>query len=402
MKAKRQAENYTIATAFGPDGAPARYDIDDAGRILSAGPWDGAAQQADRIVTPGMVDIQVNGFAGIDFNAPCVTPERMDEALAGMLATGVTRCLPTLITASQDDLVTLLGTLDDAVSRSNLGPFMVPGYHIEGPFMSPEEGYVGAHPAAHMRSGSPDLVAALQRVTTRPIRLMTVAPEIDGVIDLIALLRAQNITCAIGHSAASRTEIDAAIAAGATMSTHLGNGMPHMLDKNESSLLVQLGRDRLMASFIADGIHIPSDILQSWLRAKTLDRAMIVTDASAGAGAPAAQSQFTIGAQTIFRHKDGSVRLPGSSYLAGSAASMDEMVRNVMRWYGFGMPEVIQLTRVNPLRAIGLPAENPRPGEPADFVEWDVGSGHPHVVKAAIGPWNVEPEQAPQVGLTMR
>tara|TARA_R110002124_G_scaffold104330_2_gene254070 strand:- start:4256 stop:5434 length:1179 start_codon:yes stop_codon:yes gene_type:complete len=392
MKLKRQGENYTIASAFGPQGAPARYDIDGAGKILSAGPETSVAQDGDRIVTPGMVDIQVNGFAGIDFNAPGVTPERMDEALAGMLATGVTRCLPTLITAGQDELVALLSTLDDAVSRSNLGPLMVPGYHIEGPFMSPEEGYVGAHPAAHMRSGSSDLVVALQRVATRPIKLMTVAPEIDGVIDLIAFLRAQSITCAIGHSGASRAQIDAAIAAGASMSTHLGNGMPHMLNKNESSLLVQLGRDQLMASFIADGIHIPSDILQSWLRAKTLDRAIIVTDASAAAGAPATQSQFTIGAQAIFRHKDGSVRLPGSSYLAGSAASMDEMVRNVMQWYGFSMSEVIRLTRINPLRAIGLSTENPRPAGPADFVEWDMGGGHPHVVKTVIGPWSVVPE----------
>ncbi len=220
-----------------------------------------------------------------------------------------------------------------------------------------------------MRSASRELVQRLEGVTTRPLMIMTAAPEVEGVLDLIPFLVSRGIACAIGHSAASRAEIDAAIEAGASISTHLGNGIPHLLNKNENPLLVQLGRDQLMASFIADGIHIPSDTLQSWLRAKTIDRSILVTDATAAAGAPGQAGVFTLGAEKIERHADGSVRLPGSRYLAGSAASMDQMLRNVMRWYGLTVADVMRLARENPLRAVSMPVENPGVNHPADFVE---------------------------------
>lgn len=390
MTPQRLAAGYSLATRFGPNGAPANYDIGADGRIARTLPLGQTLPNRDNAITPGLVDIQVNGFAGVDFNAPGINAGRMDIALSAMLASGVTRCLPTLITASTDELVSLLQALDMAVSESRLGPVMVPGYHIEGPFMSPEDGYVGAHPREHMRAGSPDLVLALEAVSSRPIKLMTVAPEVDGVMALIPFLAARGIACAIGHSAASRAQIDAAIAAGATLSTHLGNGLPHMLNKNESSLLVQLGRDQLMASFIADGIHIPRDILQSWLRAKTLGRALIVTDAASAAGAPGVGGTFSLGHGIIERHLDGSVRLPGSSYLAGSAASMDEMVRNLMSWYGFGLDEIVTLAHDNPLRAIGMPAINPQTGGWSDFVEWEMREGQAYVRKAYIGPWYIQ------------
>ena len=171
------------------------------------------------------------------------------------------------------------------------------------------------------------------------------------------------------------------------MSTHLGNGLPHLMNKNESSLLVQLGRDELMASFIADGIHIPKDILQSWLRAKSMGRSMLVTDATAAAGAPGQGGTFTLGAEKIERHGDGSVRMPGSRYLAGSAAGMDQLVRNVMGWYALTIGDALGLARDNPLRALGLPTAWPDVDEPADFVEWDLRNGLPHVQSANIGPW---------------
>ncbi|MHA1567690.1 MAG: N-acetylglucosamine-6-phosphate deacetylase [Alphaproteobacteria bacterium] len=387
MKAQKRTDSETIETACGPNGRPVRYEIDKHGMVARVTPLVGVSLSEALVVTPGLVDIQVNGFAGVDFNAPGLTAEGLDRALAAMLSCGVTRCLPTLITAAEGELVDRLKDLDAAVGESQLGRWMVPGYHIEGPFLSPEDGYSGAHPAEHMRSASLDLVERLEAASTRPLMIMTVAPEVDGVIDLIAFLVARGIVCAIGHSGASRAQTDAAIEAGATMSTHLGNGLPHLMNKNESSLLVQLGRDQLMASFIADGIHIPKDILQSWLRAKTMERSMLVTDATAAAGAPGEGGTFTLGAGSIERHADGSVRMPGSRYLAGSAASMDQLVRNVMNWYGLTIGDALALARDNPLRALGLPTAWPAVDGPADFVEWDIRNGLPHVKRASIGPW---------------
>lgn len=384
---RKRTDRYSLESAFGPKGRPARYEIDADGRIARTTPLAAAPKNEDVVVTPGLVDIQVNGFAGVDFNAPGLDAEGLDRALSGMLSCGVTRCLPTLITNGEAELIALLRDLDAAVSQSKLGPLMVPGYHIEGPFLSPEDGYAGCHPPQHMRSASRALVQKLEDVSTRPLKIMTVAPEIEGVLDLIPFLVSRGIACAIGHSAASRAVTDAAIEAGASMSTHLGNGVPHLLNKNENPLFVQLGRDRLMASFIADGIHIPTDMLQSWLRAKTIGRSILVTDATAGAGVPGKTGTFTIGAQKIERHADGSVRLPGSRYLAGSAASMDQMLRNVMRWYGLTVADAIRLARENPLRAVSLPVENPGVDQPADFVEWESRDDEMHVRMAQIGPW---------------
>ena len=195
------------------------------------------------LFTQGLVDIQVNGFAGVDFSNPGLTAVQMDHALAHLAASGVTCVLPTLITATETEFLSSLEALDKAVSDSDLGPLMVPGYHIEGPFLSPTDGCAGAHPASAMRPGSRQLIIDLQAVSSRPILILTVAPEQDGVLDLIPFLTKQGITCAIGHTAASRTEIKAAIAAGATLSTHLGNGLPHALNKNENPLFSQLGED---------------------------------------------------------------------------------------------------------------------------------------------------------------
>lgn len=397
MKPQPRTDGEVLETPFGPNGRAARVEIGRDGRIAQLTPLVGSSAGDGPVVMPGLFDLQVNGFAGVDFNVPGLTADRMDHALSAMLSTGVTRCLPTLITNGPEQLIALLRTLDAAVSASDLGPVMVPGYHIEGPFLSPLDGYAGAHPAAQMQRASPALVDQLQAAAARPIVMMTVAPEVAGVLDLIPVLVERGIACALGHTAASRGQIDDAIGAGATVSTHLGNGLPHLLDKNANAFVIQLSRDQLMASFIADGIHIASDILQSWLRAKTLDRSIIVTDATAAARAPAHTSVFTLGTGTIERHDDGSVRLPGSNYLAGSAAGMDEMVRNVMAWYGYTAADVLRLARHNPLRAARLPVGEMAAGDPADFVEWDVRDGQMrdgqmYVARSHIGPWTLRSE----------
>src|SRR5262249_45306833 len=135
-------------------------------------------------LTGGLVDLQVNGFAGVDFNTPGLTPDGLDLALGAMLATGVTRCLPTLITAREANLIACLDALEDSVRRSALGPRMVLGYHLEGPFLSPEPGYRGCHPAGSMQAADLGLFDRLQEAAHGRIRLVTVAPEIPGALDL--------------------------------------------------------------------------------------------------------------------------------------------------------------------------------------------------------------------------
>ncbi|HHG91341.1 MAG TPA: N-acetylglucosamine-6-phosphate deacetylase [Devosia sp.] len=356
----------------------------------AAGGDAGVAERAGEFTTPGLIDIQVNGFAGVDFNSPGLSEKKIDHALGHLAASGVTCMLPTLITAHESRLVRQLRELDEAVSKSTLGPLMVAGYHIEGPFLSPSEGSSGAHPADAMIPASKRLVEKLMEAASRPLCIMTVAPEQQGVLELIPFLVENNISCAIGHTAASREQISAAIAAGATLSTHLGNGLPHTLNKHDNPLFTQLGRDELSAGFIADGVHIHPETLQTYLRAKTLAHTIIVTDAVSAAGEDMEPGIYHLAEAEVERHADGSVRIPGSTYLAGSSATMDQMVRNLMGWYGFSMNEILLVARQNPGAFIGEFLNDADTGAGGSVVRWHRVEGELRVVETCIGPWTVQ------------
>lgn len=297
-------------------------------------------------VTPGLIDLQVNGYAGVDFNDAGLTADALDHALAAMREAGVGLCLPTLITATDDELGSRFAALDRAVAHSRLGPAMVPGFHLEGPFLNPSPGSAGCHPPAAMGPARPELLAWLQAGLQRPILLITLAPEVAGAVDFIRAARAQGKLVALGHTLASAADISAAVAAGAGLSTHLGNAISAPVHKFANPLMAQLAEDGLTASFIADGTHIPRAALRVFLRAKTLSRSILVTDATAAAAAPVGMHDFA--GMRIERTADGSVRVPGEPTLAGSALCLDQAVRNLVAW---GLAE--------PRAAIALAADQP-------------------------------------------
>ena len=294
----------------------------------------------------GLFDLQVNGFAGIDFNAETIDTDRLDHALEAMLATGVTACLPTLITAPADVLAARFIALDRAVAQSRLGPIMVPGYHLEGPFLNPAEGYAGCHPANAMSAPDEALVERLSRDLSRPILLVTIAPELPESERFISAMTSTGRVVAIGHSAADTATVARAAQAGARLSTHLGNGLPQTLHKVENPLFAQLAEDRLSASFIADGIHLPPHALKVMLRSKGLERSILVTDAvSAAATRP---GLYPFAAMSVEHAADGSVRLPGSRYLAGSALTLDSAVRNLVTWELATPDQALRMASRNP------------------------------------------------------
>ena len=278
----------------------------------------------------GYVDLQVNGYAGVDFNDADLTAEALDHALAAMAAGGVAQCLPTVITASVDDMAARLHALDRAVAGSRLGPGMVPGYHLEGPFLNPAPGFRGCHPAEHMIVPDVAVAARLMAGLQRPVLMLTLAAEQPGAAALIRWLTGRGVVVAIGHSDAGAAVVMAAVAAGAAMSTHLGNGLPGVLPKLDNPIMAQLGEDGLAAGFIADGIHVPVPALRAMVRAKGPGRAILVTDAVAAAGAPPGLYGFA--GMVVEGRADGSARLPGTGALAGSALTMAQAVRNVVAW----------------------------------------------------------------------
>ncbi len=202
------------------------------------GSWKGAS----RVVSSGLCDLQVNGFAGVDYNDPSLTPKAFEQSLFTMLRTGVTTCLPTIITGSEDWQTQCFLALEAGRNASNLAQAMVPGYHLEGPFLNPEEGFRGCHPAQWMGPAKWDHFERLQKAAGERIRLITVAPEIKGVLELIPMWVEQGITVAIGHCNPSRDILLRAADAGATLSTHLGNGIAQMLPKTDNPILGQRGR----------------------------------------------------------------------------------------------------------------------------------------------------------------
>lgn len=300
--------------------------------------------------TQGLFDLQVNGYAGVDFNDVGIDSDRLDHALASMQAAGVTGCLPTIITAHWRELEDRLAALDRAVANSRLGAEMVPGYHLEGPFLRAEEGYAGCHPIDAMRDPDAEKVLALSARLSRPILMTTMAPERAGAPATIKLLRENGITVCVGHTAALFDDIARAVEAGASCSTHLGNGLPGQMHKLENTVLAQLAAKGLAACFIADGHHISPQALRALVQLKGVLNSVLVTDAVAAAHAPAGRYSFA--GMTVERDRSGVVRVPEQANLAGSALQLDQAVRNVVAWNVGTFADAIVMAAENPRRLI--------------------------------------------------
>jgi N-acetylglucosamine-6-phosphate deacetylase len=295
---------------------------------------------------PGFFDLQVNGFAGVDFNDPAVSGEAIAEALERQRATGVTRCLPTLITSSLEEF----SACARAVTASRHPA--VAGIHMEGPYISPEDGARGAHRRACVVPASIDDFNRRQDVCHGGIRLVTLAPEVAGALALIEHLVETGVRAAIGHTAASPAQIGDAVKAGATLATHLGNGCPQMLPRHPNVMWELLAADEVHASLIVDGHHLPASTVKAMMRAKSLARTILVTDAIAAAGC--APGRFAIGEVTCELSEDGRVSLPGTPYLAGSALTMNKAVQNSVRFAGVTLEEAAAMASSNPAKFVGL------------------------------------------------
>ena len=229
------------------------------------------------VTLPGLFDLQVNGFGGVDFNAPDLTADRLDDALEQMRRTGVTRCLPTLITSSFDRFAASARLLSHSSHPA------IAGIHMEGPYVSPDDGYRGAHPRANVATPTLDDFRRRQDAAAGRIVLVTLAPERPGALRLIEHLVDAGIRVALGHTAATAPQIADAITAGATLATHLGNGCPQLLPRHPNVIWDLLAADALAASIIADGHHLPPATVKSLIRAKGARRTILVTDAIAAA-----------------------------------------------------------------------------------------------------------------------
>jgi N-acetylglucosamine-6-phosphate deacetylase len=302
------------------------------GRIGSlariADPGDGAPW-----ISPGLIDLQVNGHLEGDANAAEPDPEHIAAMARSLAGHGVTRFLPTVITASPAEMVARIRAIAEAVHDSTTTSRAVAGIHVEGPSLSDQDGPRGVHPLEHIR---PPSIAELQSwLDAAPglLRIVTLSPHHPGSVEATRFLVAHGVRVAVGHTHASDAEIAAVVDAGATLSTHLGNGAHAVLPRHPNYLWTQLAEPRLAAGVIADGHHLPDATLATMIAAKRDHGLFLVSDAVATPAALLDGGVSTVGGG-VHLADDGALRHVSTGFLAGSVQTLDVGVATVARLTG--------------------------------------------------------------------
>lgn len=304
-----------------------------------------------------LFDFQVNGFAGVDFQAPRVSVAECERAVAGLRRHGTAAILLTLITDTIDEHCRRLEQFEKIRAASPNCASMIAGYHIEGPWLSPEPGFRGAHPAEPMHAPSLAEFERLQAAAQGRVRLITLAPEWPGSPECIAAMARAGVHISLGHTNASEAQIDAAIRAGARFATHVGNGTPLTLHRHDNVVQRLLARDELTACLIPDGVHLPPFVLKNFFRAKPPGKVLFTTDAMSGAGM--GPGRYQIGRMEVEVGADGIARQPGGSGFAGATLAPDEGVRRAAEFIGLPYATAERIWSTDAAAAFGvtLPAE---------------------------------------------
>jgi N-acetylglucosamine-6-phosphate deacetylase len=334
-----------------------------------------------RWLSAGFVDLQVNGYAGHDLNGPTLDVATVHALCQSLLKVGVTTFLPTLITAPEARIVAALRTIREACAQHPEVAAMVAGIHVEGPHIAPEDGPRGAHPAADVRPPSVAEFDRWQQAAGGLVKLVTLSPHWPEAPAYVRHLVQAGVTVSLGHTSAEAAQIDAAVAAGATLSTHLGNGSLAMLNRRHNHLWPQLADDRLTAMFIADGHHLTPAQLKVMLRAKGPGRALIVSDTVALGGLAAGKYETPVGGKVELR-EDGFLAIDDGTgdYLAGAALPMVAAIPVLVGQVGLTLGEAVALMTAAPGRLVGGRGVL-AVGQPADLVafRWDGSSARPEV-----------------------
>jgi N-acetylglucosamine-6-phosphate deacetylase len=344
------------------------------------------ARPANLYIAPAWIDLQVNGYAAVDYNSPVTSHEEIARSIEVLHSTGTARFYPTVITGSAPNMEGSLRNLARAKASLRTGDSME-GFHVEGPHICPDDGPRGAHPKGAVRPPDVEEFRRWQEASDGNVRLVTLSPEYPEAPRYIEALVNEGVVVSIGHTKATSEQIEAAVNAGATMSTHIGNGAHSVMQRHPNYIWDQLAEDRLAAGLIGDGIHIGAAFLKVAIRAKGISRSVLVTDASMPALAK--PGLYRLGEVDVELTTDGRVVVAGQSRLAGSALRMDDGVSNLMRMAGLTLNEAISMATRNPAR-VGRIAGRQRglvTGERADLLvfEFDKETKAIRVLETIVG-----------------
>jgi N-acetylglucosamine-6-phosphate deacetylase len=323
-------------------------------------------KNANLFVAPGLIDNQTNGYAGIDFSHETFTPDGMRTAAKAIWRDGVTTFFPTLITNSHDNLIRNFKILSETL-KDNILKDSIPGFHLEGPYLSTEEGFYGCHPVHHLRKPSWDEFTEYQKAAGGKIIQVTISPELDGAIEFIRLCKKIGVAISIGHTNASTEQIKLAVENGARLSTHLGNGCANLINRHNNPIWPQLANDMLTPSIIADGHHLLPEEIQVFYKVKGPDNLILTSDVNHLIGMPPGKYVY-MGSEVIYT-EDGLVKNEELNCLAGASLPLKKGVETMMSFTGCSLSNAIRMASGNVARIYGLEDRGSlSPGKRADII----------------------------------
>jgi len=329
----------------------------------------GSSLKNGLFIAPGLIDNQINGYNGVDFSDPGLTPGKMRIAVEAIRKDGVTSFFPTIITGSHENLLKAFRNLAEAMKDEEVR-ISVPGFHLEGPYISPEEGFYGCHPAEFIRKPSWREFCELQDAAEGNIRQVTIAPEVDGIKEFIRLCALNKIFVAIGHTNASAEQIKQAVDHGARVSTHLGNGCANLIDRHRNPLWPQLANDKLTISMIADGHHLLPEEVQVFCKVKGPHKIVLTSDVTHLIGMTPGKYMF-LGSEVVLTG-DGLIKNPMLNCLAGASLPLKTGVGNVMKFTGCTLGEAVNMATANVAGIYNLSDRGSlAPGKRADLILFD-------------------------------
>jgi len=304
-------------------------------------------------ISPGFFDLQVNGYKGSDYSLEDFSEEHLRNIIVNLAASGTTQHIPTIISSPRERILKNLEIISKAINTSPDIKEAIPGIHIEGPFISPEEGPRGCHDPSFIRDPDFEEFKQWQEAAEGRIVMVTIAPEREDSLDFIRKVTCAGVKIAIGHTGATSEKIKEAIEAGAQFSTHLGNGSYPILPKVNNYICEQLAADKLFAGIICDGFHLPSSAIKVFARAKGLERLMLTSDVAFAGGLN--PDIYKWGNMEVEVFEDGHLGLVGTGVLAGAGHLLDWDIAHFIKFTGNNLANTIPLCTINPVKIIKMP-----------------------------------------------
>ena len=371
-------------TLFYKDGLPITIKIEDGKikKLIRPNPIENRVSKEVIYVAPGLIDHQVNGYLSHSFVGEDLNTEKIKIITQSFWENGITTFLPTLTSEPNEVLLRNFKILDRILEDEHLAQ-SIPGFHLEGPYISPVDGFRGAHNQAYIHNPNWLEFDTWNQASGNRIKEVTIAPEQKGALEFIEKCVENNIKVALGHTNASADQIKSAVDLGATISTHLGNGCANLINRHHNPIWPQLAEDKLFASIIVDGFHLTKEEVQSFYKVKGPENTILVSDITRWAGMP--PGTYSDFGQEVIVTDDGAIMMPSENVLAGASFLITRGIENIIRFTKCSLAEAIDMATKNPAKALNL---NDRGeiaiGKRADLIYFKFDSGKLKILKTIV------------------